>query len=373
MAGTKKGYNDEGWEEYTVGALAVCPLFKVASVGASVVGSTVQDRFYFPCRAKVSEIVVACSAISAVDGSVLFNIVVGGGSYETANPVRASQTFTITGVPATGQNNVYVIGGNTATAPQTTGNSVTVQAAADVVIINAVPAIAALGTATSVAGVITFTASVPGPGGNGITTTSSTTGGDTVTAGGASTAGGVNATGIVPVQNDNATMPYLQQASGVQPVQVAGGGNGITTNFATAGQALFATDVPFNTANFSASAANAVISTGSGGVGVFSDTALADVQNVPGYNAVSPAGWPSVRLAASDAVFERGSFLTLRVNTPLGGSITNLQVVGVLEVRPLNWPPSPQQWQPSGSNAQVALNAPGPNLRNVRPTSGFTF
>jgi hypothetical protein len=107
----------------------------------------------------------------------------------TSAPAKATGTFTITGTPTTTDTNSYVIGGFTVTTPQTTGNTVTQQAAADIALINANASIAALGVATNVAGVITFTAKV-GASGNNITTTSSSTAGDTVTANQATLSGG---------------------------------------------------------------------------------------------------------------------------------------------------------------------------------------
>jgi hypothetical protein len=118
---------------------------------------------------------------------------VGPWSLGPSAAVAAHGTYTITGVPATGSNNVYTINGHVATAPQTTLNSVTVQAAADVVVINAVPAIAAIATATSSLGVITITANVAGAAGNAITTVGASTGGDVVTADQAVLAGGADA------------------------------------------------------------------------------------------------------------------------------------------------------------------------------------
>lgn len=375
MAGTKKGYNDEGWEEYTVGALHALPLFQAASVGASQVSTTVQAAFVTPCRLKLSQIAVYFSAISHILGEIQFNIVVGTGAYETAAATFASGTFTITGSPTDGQNNTYTIGGVAYNVPQATANNTTQQATADAAALNLIAGFAALYVASSSTNVVTVKYHVPGTAGNGITTTASGNAGDTLTANQASLTGGAGATGITTVANDNATMPYLQQASTAQPVQVVGGGAGPTTNFATAGQALFAQDVPVLAANFPATSGFGALATGTGGVGVFSDTTLAAMTELNGQPIGTNQNWPSVALAASDAVFQRGQVLTLRCITPSGGSITGLQVVAVAEVRPLNWPPSPQQVQLNQPLQGIQLNGTntGPVLKNVRPVSGLTY
>jgi hypothetical protein len=101
----------------------------------------------------------------------------------------ATGTYTLTGSPFTGNTNSYIIGGVTVTHAQTTGNTLAQQAAADVIAINAG------GTdvnATSAGAVITVTSKFRGTVGNGITTTGSSTGGDTVTANQANLSGGAN-------------------------------------------------------------------------------------------------------------------------------------------------------------------------------------
>lgn len=99
----------------------------------------------------------------------------------------ATGTFTITGTPAYPNANTYVIGGQTIMAVQHTGYTTTQQAVNDAA---AITSLSTLVTATSVGNVVTIHANTPGTTGNGITTTASTIGGDTVTANQAATAGG---------------------------------------------------------------------------------------------------------------------------------------------------------------------------------------
>ena len=162
------------------------------------------------------------------------------------------------------------------------------------------------------------------------------------------------------VQNDNVTLPYYNKAATVPPQQIAGGGSGITTNFAQDGQALFAADVAINAAN------TPNIGVG-GGSAVFGDV---------------PTALAGAVLAASDAVFERGQLITLRFVTPAAvGALTNVLVSAVLEIRPLNWPPSPVQVQPNSplqgfvtpANAVSGPLQTAPNIANVRPVPGVTF
>src|SRR6266851_9737224 len=110
MAGTKKDFTDHGYCQYSIGALGITPLFNVATVGASVVGTTVQASFVTPCRLKLSAIAIACSAVSTINGSISFNIVVGSGAYESG-ATAALGTFTLTGVPLDTFDNVYTING----------------------------------------------------------------------------------------------------------------------------------------------------------------------------------------------------------------------------------------------------------------------
>jgi len=160
----------------------------------------------------------------------------------------------------------------------------------------------------------------------------------------------------VTVQNDNQQMYAYNQASTANGVanSLVGGGSGITTNFAVAGQALFAADVIINATNTPG------IHVVGGGSAVFGD--------IP--TALSP-----IVLAGSDAVFQRGQILTLRLNTTAAtGLVTNLQVVVTIEPRPLNSPSHTEpQFQPNGPTALNAPQASGPSLVNVRPTSGYTF
>jgi hypothetical protein len=353
MAGTKKDFTDHGYSQYSLGTLGVTPLFNVPTIGASVVGTTVQAYFVTPSRIKLSAIAIACSAVSTINGSVSFNIVVGSGAYESG-ATAAVGSYTLTGVPTTGDNNVYTINGDVVTVAQTTGNTLAVQATADAAAITAATALTGV-TAAAAGANINLTANTAGVASNFITTFGSSTGGDTVTANQVQLSGGSNGGLTVgTVQNDNRTLPYYNQAATSNQIQIAGGGSGITTNFALPGEALFATDVSINAINTPG------ILVATGGSAVFGDVPTALGQQV---------------LAASDAVFERGQILTLRVFTPSGGSITNLIVSAVSEVRNLNEPSTPQEVQLNDPlQGFVTPNTPGNiSIKNVRQVSGVTF
>lgn len=266
-------------------ALHTVRMYKISSVVASLAATGIQDLHQNPSRVKIPKIGIGFTGISLLDGSISANIVVGTGAYETTG-TAASQTFTITGAPLDTFTNTYVINGVTITTPQATANSVTQQAAADVILINAQSATTRVHAANT-AGVITVTAA-PGVAGNSITTTSTSSGGDTVTAGGATLAGGTSTTGITVAGNDNSST------------------SGICTNVAVVGNALFNVDIPFTTDTFPGAT---VAGGGSSGLGL-----------IPTF---------------PDAVYACGSILTLRIITPVGGTITNLVVSADMEIQPL--------------------------------------
>src|SRR5665213_165782 len=69
-------------ENYVLGTLGTeSNIFSVASVGASQANTTVQGYWLTPGRVKISKITVFCSAISAITGTISFNIVLGTGAY----------------------------------------------------------------------------------------------------------------------------------------------------------------------------------------------------------------------------------------------------------------------------------------------------
>jgi hypothetical protein len=361
MAGTKKDFTDHGYSQYSIGTLGVTQLFNVPTIGASVAPTTVQASFVTPSRIKIASIAISALAVSTVSGAIAFNIVVGAGAYETVAAVAAVGTFTLTGVPTTGDNNIYTIGGVVITNAQLTANTLSAQATSDAA---AITAGSALVSATAAGATITVTALVAGLQGNNISTVGNSTGGDTVTANQTYLTGGNDASGVVTVQNDNRTLPYYNQAASSNQIQIAGGGSGITTNFALPGNALFAYDVAIDPENTPG------ILVG-GGTAVFGDV---------------PTLLGTQVLAASDAVFERGQLLTLRFITPAGASVTGFVVSALTEVRNLNEPSTPSELQPGQLNANGLPNNLGqfqsfttpssPNaikIQNVRPVSGVTF
>jgi len=77
----KKGldYNRENVVLGTLGCES--NLFNIASIGASQANTTVQGYVLLPGRVKIPKITVFCSAISAISGTLSFNIVLGTGAY----------------------------------------------------------------------------------------------------------------------------------------------------------------------------------------------------------------------------------------------------------------------------------------------------
>jgi hypothetical protein len=311
MSVTLRGVSKNQYAD-TLNALCDISFGAVASVGAGVAQTTLQQLRTVPFNYKVRKVSVALTAIDSIAGSDLFNIVLGAGSYETA-AVAASGTYTITGSPATSSNNTYTIAGTAVVAPQTTGNTVTQQALADVIVINNNATVNNIVTARSALGVVTITANAPGAAGNAVTTTASSSGGDTLTANQAVLASGANASGIVLAANDNSDT------------------YGYPTNVAAAGVSLFGADIPFNAAN--TIAANAYAYPGNTG-----PTSNQIGQGVPntGWGALATAtgGYGIFVPTNYDAVYPAGVPLTLRAITQATiGSITNLQVtLGIVPV-----------------------------------------
>lgn len=282
-----KGVDPQQSDDYLLSAVSAFKMFGKQSPAASQTAATVQDLFVTPSRLKIPKINVAFTAISSLAGDCFFNIVVGTGAYETTG-TAASATVTLTGSPLTTKNNVYTINGIVISAPQLTANSLTQQAAADVLLINAQSGATKV-FATSAAGVITLVAQ-PGVAGNAITLTAvGDAGGDTATASGATLTGGTATTALVVPGNDNSSS------------------YGFNSNTAPNGAALFNIDVPITLANFPGAT---LAGGGSSGLGL-----------IPTFY---------------DAVFACGSILTLRVVTPAGGSITNLTISADAIVQPLD-------------------------------------
>jgi hypothetical protein len=102
-------------------------------------------------------------------------------------------------------------------------------------------------------------------------------------------------------QNDNSFAPTLQGGSGPVP-QV-----GYATNVAVLGNTVFGADVAINATNFP----NAVTTTG-------------------GYNTFPNPATPTI-MPAYDAVYPGSIPLTLRINTPASGFITNFSICLLME------------------------------------------
>jgi hypothetical protein len=282
-----KGLSPSESDTYVLGTLSAIKPFSKLTVETAQASTTVQDLFVLPSRLKIPKINAAFTAISALDGSLSFNIVVGTGAYATGAATTATGTYTLTGVPLTTKNNVYTINGFVTTNAQLTANSLSDQATSDAAAITADTASNGV-TAAAVGAVITITANSAGAYGNSITTVgSSTAGGDVVTANQATLSGGANESGITTAGNDNSSI------------------SGFCTNPAVNGNALFNIDIPITVANFP----GATTSGGSAGLGL-----------IPTF---------------PDAVYPCGSVLTLRVVSATGATLTNFTVSLDTIIQPL--------------------------------------
>ncbi len=282
-----KGLSPSESDTYVLGTLAAIRPFGKQTISTAQVSTTVQDLFVLPSRLKIPKINAAFTGISALDGSVSFNIVVGTGTYAPGAGTAAHGTYTLTGVPLDTKNNLYTINGFLTTAPQATANSLAQQATADALAITADTASNGV-TAAAVGAVITVTANSVGAYGNAITTVgSATAGGDVVTANQAHLSGGANETGITVAGNDNSST------------------SGFCTNPAVNGQALFNIDIPITAANFP----GATTAGGSAGLGL-----------IPTF---------------PDAVYKCGAILTLRIIAATGSTLTNFTISADTIIQPL--------------------------------------
>lgn len=309
----KKGVQSEARETYTTNVLATTVMFKKASIGAGVVSSTISDLFPLPGRVKIPKIAIACTGISATDGSITANIVVGTGAYETG-AVAATNGAVWTGAPNHDGTVTVTVAGHAVVYTEVGGDTTpTILMGHVAAAVNADGTVGPLVTATNVAGHLILTWNEQGTAGNGQTLSVSTTDtfGGTFVRDAATFTGGAAATGIVLPQNDNSSQ------------------FGFCSNPAPAGAALFSQDIPFNTTVFPG------LTTGAGG-------ASAPLGLIPTYpDAVfSPANGP----------------LTLRLTTAADvGSITNLVVTAYMEIQPLS-ATFPSQ------NQSPALNIPFPGV-----------
>jgi hypothetical protein len=271
-------------------AIAHYPFDLVASVGTSTPVTTVQGQLPLAVTSKIMAVTISYASMNG--GGALFNLVVGGGVYEggTTAGVIGKGTFTITGSPLTGQNNTYTMNSVVIACPQTTGNSVTQQAAADTIILNNAAGLSPAANAwantttpegysfSAAAGVITYSANAYGPVYDITPTVTTGSGGDAIAV--AAATGGV-------LPNP---MPTV-----AQPDQfwLTGG-----RNYAATGNAVFATDQ--------------------------------SIQSGFPY-AAQFFGNPTDQF---DVLYQQGQDLTLRVYTNASTAITNLKAVAL--VKPLD-------------------------------------
>jgi hypothetical protein len=309
---TKTGVDRSTRKAYTLHGLTHQRLFKLASVGAGVASTTVQDYYLCASRIKIPKIMVAVSALNAVDGSITFNIVVGTGSYETG-AVAATDGAVWTGTPNHDGTVTVTVAGHAVVYTEVGGDtSPTALMAHVATAINADGTVGPLVTATSSVGHLILTWNEKGTSGNGQTLSVATTDsfGGTFVVDSATFSGGAAGTAIALGANDNSST------------------SGVCTNPAPAGVALFSQDVAFNATNFpfTLNLATTGITTGSGGV------SGSQARNPQDGNTYTIAG---LIPTYPDQVFEAGSSLTLRVTTPaVVGSITNMLVSADVEIQP---------------------------------------
>lgn len=288
---------------FRTNAIAIDSFAAQATVAASTLSSTVLARKLLPIAAKIGVVSIYFTAISALDGSASFNIVLGEAA-ETGTGTAAKGTYTLTGVPLDTFNNLYTINGVLTTVAQATANSLAQQATADAAAITAATATNGV-TAVAVGAVITITANVAGTAGNLVTTVGSSTGGDTVTANQAHLSGGSNGVGSVGPA-DQTDVSGTPQSLGAT----------VASGYAANGNQLFSVDQAITaTAGVGAplfQPALATVTTGTGGV-------LRFVPDVP------------------DTIYPAGTVLTLRAKTSVSTSITNLitsfEYVGLIPVK----------------------------------------
>lgn len=93
----KKALSDN-LQDWVTGTLGMTPLFKVASVGASVANTTISDMFVLPANTKITKIAIACTAIGALTG-YSFNIVLGTTGAYTQGNVPTNDNSEVDGYP----------------------------------------------------------------------------------------------------------------------------------------------------------------------------------------------------------------------------------------------------------------------------------
>jgi hypothetical protein len=279
------------WEGFTA----------IPAVAANVAGTVIQDYLPLVTSGKIVLVTACYSAIGTPQNAHLFNIVVGTlGAYESGASVGATQTGTVT-VPVAGDVLTTTIAGLPVPVTVPGAPTVTSTAAAIVAAINStdikIPKnpindaaispsfpqgisgydLNEIFAANNAAGVVTVGSLIGGVAFNTISfaCTSTGAGGTGYAAGGSTFAGGVNATGITVPSQDTviSTGAYTP---------------------APAGAALFAQDQ------------------------VLVGAPVGSTINTGAY-IYQPTSW--------DCVFEQGTVLTLRVQTPAGtGSLTNLRI-----------------------------------------------
>lgn len=301
------GFNSGSWAFFD----------NVAAVGASVVGTAIQQSLPLPCTCKIYGAMVAYTAIGATTGTHFFNIVLGNASYETTNGALSTVPGTVAGTIHTGDTIVMTwsvaaalvgsVGGPTPATPiiftvsytvKSTDTTATLVALGVCNAFNSTEILNALFFANQAAGVVNFTSIGCGTIYNGVTYTAIVTGTavtTTFTASG-TTASGTNNTGYATIGPNN-TIPIGQGPS-----------------FAAQGTPIFDTDQ-----------ALFAVAPGTTLQGQFPYTTF-----------------------DFDTLYPQGSVLSLRAITPAGGSITNFKVgLLIAPYDPINSHPNVTAFDPN--------------------------
>lgn len=289
--------------------LQMLPFTLIASLGANVANTTIQDTIFLPCSAKILGAYAGYSTLTAATGTHRFNVVAGVGTYVTATGGYATDFLTVatpaTGdivninisVPATLLQTIGAVGfqpgvlGNPPVAGNimfplrytvlSTDTTATILAASITTYINQQKALNQVIFANSAAGVVNTTALQPGTSANSITLTTSVTGagGTTSVANAAAFAGGTATTGTVIGVNEQS------EYTGTMAFAPAGAG-------ALGATPIFNSDMPLFT---------------------------------------PPIGQNPWSVSNFDVIYQQGTPLTLRVVTPGGGATTNLRVTVLIQ------------------------------------------
>lgn len=94
----KKTLADDSPQAWNLGKIGT-DSFQIASAGASVANTTIQQLVVPPTNVKIAKVAIAGTAINAVDGTHKFNIVLGTVGAYTAGTIAANDNSSTNGYP----------------------------------------------------------------------------------------------------------------------------------------------------------------------------------------------------------------------------------------------------------------------------------